>query len=153
MRRRRWLVGVGAATFFVAYIGSFGLVINTIGLTYLEGDPSPPPSRGYYFANDRTTNRSLYYFYYPLATCYGWIADAVFLETPPFCLESSGVPGTPIYEQVPVKPDAVLRLARRSSAGRISSSRLFGVAAWGAPDYGIRPGRLRAIRLDFRDFR
>lgn len=89
MRRRRWLVGVGAATFFVAYIGSFGLVINTIGLTYLEGDPSPPPSRGYYFANDRTTNRSLYYFYYPLATCYGWIADAVFLETPPFCLESS----------------------------------------------------------------
>jgi len=50
------------------------------------------------------------------------------------------VPGTPIYEQVPVKREAVLKLARRSSGGRIASSRLFGVTAWGAPDYDIRPG-------------
>jgi len=39
------------------------------------------------------------------------------------------------------EPEAVLKLARRSLGGRIASSRLFGVAAWAAPDYDIRPGR------------
>ncbi len=50
-------------------------------------------------------------------------------------------PGTPIYERAPVKREAVLRFARRSLGGPIPSSRLFGVVAWGAPDYDIRPGR------------
>ncbi|MFO8014092.1 MAG: hypothetical protein R6X20_12400 [Phycisphaerae bacterium] len=43
---------------------------------------------------------------------------------------SGGVPVTPIYEQVSVKPEAVLTLARRLSGGWIASSRLFGVDAW-----------------------
>jgi len=42
------------------------------------------------------------------------------------------IPGTPIYEQVPVKSEAVLK--------RIFSSHLFGVVARDAPDYRIRPG-------------
>ena len=46
-------------------------------------------------------------------------------------MTAEGNLGTPIYEQVPVKPEAVLK--------RIPSSRLFGVAAWDAPDYDIRP--------------
>jgi len=40
------------------------------------------------------------------------------------------IPWTLIYEQVPVKPEAVRNLERRSSGGRISSSRLFGIDAW-----------------------
>jgi len=99
MRRAKPLAGIAAVVLLAAYVGSFAAAINVLGLSYIEGDCDPPLARGYYFASDPTTNRCLYYLYYPLAKLYGWAVDAVFLEHDPFASgqlipRESGTPGT-----------------------------------------------------------
>jgi len=86
MRRTRFLVGIVAAAVLIAYIGSFWAVIKVGHFMYLDYNPQQV-ARGYHFAADPAVNRRLYYFYYPLAKCYGWATNAVFLEEDPLASE------------------------------------------------------------------
>ena len=83
MKHAKLLAGIAAASLLAAYVGSFCAVINVLDLSYIKkGDGDP--AHGYYFACDPIANRCFYYFYYPLAKCFEWVADAAFFEQDPF---------------------------------------------------------------------
>ena len=132
MRRTRVIVAILTAAFVTGYVVSFGAVIHVGCLTYLDVSYDPAlPKRGYYFADDPLFNRYLYYFYYPLAKCYGWVANAAFLEENPLISENLGNLGTfPNGMKIRHGPIPDKGLSR-AAVGPVAAIVLFGAAFGG----------------------